>query len=157
MSVTAAIRKMLDKGLTIEQALIAAEAFESEPPQLTARQARNKRYYDNHRRLNASYSDASDASDVSDDIPPLPLKKKNPPTPPLKKKQPHPPHIRLLVRARAISNNSGPSIRTRSASAKRLMRSAAPGSVPTSKPSWPVFIATSRKPMTARGATRQHG
>jgi hypothetical protein len=79
VSVTAAIRKMLDKGLTIEQALIAAEAFESEPPQLTARQARNKRYYDNHRRLNAS---EQDASDDQDDIPPSPIKKKNPPTPP---------------------------------------------------------------------------
>lgn len=80
MSITAAIRKMLDKGLTIEQALIAAEAFESEPPALTVRQARNKRYYNSHKRLNPSEQDAQD-----DKVPP---KKEITPTPPKEKTTP---------------------------------------------------------------------
>lgn len=43
MSITAAIRRMLDAGLTIEQALVAAEAFEQEAqPAKTARQERNR-------------------------------------------------------------------------------------------------------------------
>ena len=58
MSIVAAIRSMLAAGLTIEQALIAAEAFEVQAPaaeELTARQARNARYYESRKeRLKAS-------------------------------------------------------------------------------------------------------
>jgi hypothetical protein len=67
MSVVGAIRKMLSAGLSIEQALIAAEAFEQEQaecaPTRTAKQDRNARYYAkkaSEKRLKASYSDVSD-------------------------------------------------------------------------------------------------
>lgn len=72
MSVTAAIRKMLDEGLTLDQALTAAEAFEaSMQPKLTARQERNRRYYEarkeqadrlkaSEKRLNKTEPDASE-------------------------------------------------------------------------------------------------
>ncbi len=74
MSVTAAIRRMLEAGLTIEQALTAAEAFEAaqQPvePELTKRQARNKRYYE---RLKASENRLNTSEqDVSDEITPAP-------------------------------------------------------------------------------------
>lgn len=90
MSVSAAIRKMLDAGLTIEQALIAAEAFEGEavPAErvLTKRQARNKRYYEKHKTsessLNSDDQDASDASDVSDADPFPSSPEGSSPTPP---------------------------------------------------------------------------
>lgn len=54
MSVTAAIRKMVDAGLSLEAALeIAAEleasAGTSSAPSLTARQERNRRYYEKRR------------------------------------------------------------------------------------------------------------
>ena len=69
MSVSAAIRRMLAAGLTIEQALIAAESFEAEAvtaaPPLTKRQARNKRYYDKKKASESSLN--SDDQDVSDD------------------------------------------------------------------------------------------
>lgn len=66
MSVTAAIRKLLADGFTMEQALAAAEAFEdSMAPQRTARQERNHRYYEkkaSEKRLKASEPSKSDAS-----------------------------------------------------------------------------------------------
>jgi len=73
LSVTAAIRRMMDRGLTIEQALIASEAFEAEmapeQPILSKRQARNKRYYEGKKasenRLKTSYSDDQDADSLS--------------------------------------------------------------------------------------------
>lgn len=73
MTVSAAIRRMLDAGLSIEQALLAAEAFEAEMQPVEAvlskRQARNKRYYEKKKasdyRLN---SDVSDDLDVSDGV-----------------------------------------------------------------------------------------
>lgn len=47
MSITAAIRRMIGAGLTVEQALLAAEAFEAEMlPGRTARQERNARQLD---------------------------------------------------------------------------------------------------------------
>jgi hypothetical protein len=50
VSVAAAIRQMLAAGLTIEQALVAAEAMEEHAgPQRTARQDRNARYYEKHK------------------------------------------------------------------------------------------------------------
>lgn len=71
MSITAAIRRMIASGLTFEQALIAAEAFEAEiqqEPNLTKRQARNKRYYDSRKaselRLNSDGQDVSDGQDA---------------------------------------------------------------------------------------------
>jgi len=69
---------MLEKGFSVEQALEAAEAFELETAATpTARQLRNKRYYDTHRasekRLNASESDGSDAG--------FPFPKESPQTP----------------------------------------------------------------------------
>lgn len=62
MSIVAAIRDMLAKGFTVEQALSAAEAFEAaQMPPRTARQERNRRYYESkkasEKRLKASYSD----------------------------------------------------------------------------------------------------
>lgn len=72
MSVTAAIRKMLDEGFTLDQALTAAEAFEeSMAPKLTARQERNRRYYEarkeqadrlkaSEKRLNKTEPEASE-------------------------------------------------------------------------------------------------
>jgi hypothetical protein len=84
MTVTAAIRRMLGSGLTIEQALDAAEAFEQEmaQPQLSKRQARNKRYYEGRKAsesvLNtskASYSDVSDTSPNGLEGSPTPLPK----------------------------------------------------------------------------------
>lgn len=67
MSVTSAIRDLLEKGFTIEQALVAAEAFEASlMPQRTARQERNRRYYEktkaSEKRLKASEKDNSDVS-----------------------------------------------------------------------------------------------
>lgn len=76
MSIAAAIRRMLDAGLTIEQALVAAEAFEQEvQPIKTARQERNRRYYEKkatEKRLNKTDQDVSDASDGSIDLPSSP-------------------------------------------------------------------------------------
>lgn len=86
MTVTAAIRRMLDAGLTIEQALIAAEAFEAESVPIevmpSKRQQRNKRYYErlksSEKRLNAPEKDVS----VGDALPPSPGPLSPPPTPP---------------------------------------------------------------------------
>lgn len=67
MSVSAAIRRMLDAGLTIDQALIAAEAFEAEQePTLTTRQARNRRYYQNQKNLPYKRGDLT--SDMKEEI-----------------------------------------------------------------------------------------
>lgn len=97
MSISAAIRRMLAAGLTIEQALIAAEAFEAEStpkePVLTARQARNKRYYErlkaSEMRLNSDDQDVSDAGvepsspEGSSPTPPSPKPQSSiPPSPP---------------------------------------------------------------------------
>lgn len=68
MSVTAAIRRMMASGLTLEQALVAAEAFEMEAspePVLTKRQERNRRYYE---RLKASENRLK-ASETSENSP----------------------------------------------------------------------------------------
>lgn len=89
MSVTAAIRRMLAAGLTVDQALIAAEAFEAETPAAparTARQERNRRYYEakaSETRLKASEQDVSDVQDdaeaeVSPDPFLEPIPKENP-------------------------------------------------------------------------------
>jgi hypothetical protein len=57
MSVVAFIKRLREKGWSWDQAMEAAEAFEAEAPpmgrELTARQARNRRYYEN-KRLKAS-------------------------------------------------------------------------------------------------------
>lgn len=84
MSVSAAIRRMLEAGLTIEQALLAAEAFEAEAapqePVLSKRQARNKRHYE---RLKASEKRLkSDDQDVSDGVDTLSSPEGSSPTPP---------------------------------------------------------------------------
>lgn len=55
MSVTAAIRDLIAKGFTVEQALEAAEAFEAAmTPARSARQDRNARYYQNKKATKAS-------------------------------------------------------------------------------------------------------
>ena len=87
MSVSAAIRRMLAAGLTIEQALIAAESFEVEAvtaaPPLTKRQARNKRYYDKKKASESSLnSDDQDVSDDQDASLSLSSPEGSPPTPP---------------------------------------------------------------------------
>ncbi len=97
MSISAAIRRMLEAGLTIEQALVAAEAFEAESalpePVLSKRQARNKRYYErlkaSEKRLKSSetsYSDGGDglsSPEGSSPTPPSPKPLQSiPPSPP---------------------------------------------------------------------------
>jgi len=86
VSISAAIRRMLEAGLTIEQALIAAEAMEQEiKPARTARQDRNRRYYEkkaSEKRLNKTEQDVSDVSDV------VSPKKETSPTPPKEKTTP---------------------------------------------------------------------
>ncbi|QPA25461.1 hypothetical protein IR196_05030 [Brucella anthropi] len=77
---------MLEAGLTIEHALIAAEAMEQEiMPARTARQDRNRRYYEkkaSEKRLNKTKQDVSDASGV------VSPKKETSPTPPKEKTTP---------------------------------------------------------------------
>lgn len=76
MSISAAIRRMLEAGLTLDQALIAAEAFEAETivqePVFSKRQARNRRYYErlksSEKRLNVS--ETSDSDDDKTLLPP---------------------------------------------------------------------------------------
>ena len=79
-------------GLTSEQLGLAAELLSlSTIPQRTARQERNRRYYEKHKasenRLNASYLDVSDESDAETSSPnkkaPTPHKKQTPTSPPL--------------------------------------------------------------------------
>ncbi|WP_146198926.1 DNA replication protein [Falsochrobactrum shanghaiense] len=90
MSIAAAIRRMLEAGLTIEQALIAAEAIEQEiKPARTARQERNRRYYEkkaSEKRLNKTEQDVSDGENLSPEkrspTPPKKLTPINPPSPP---------------------------------------------------------------------------
>ncbi len=52
MSISAAIRRMLEAGLTIEQALVAAEAFEAEiePVPAVDRAAEKRREWDRERK-----------------------------------------------------------------------------------------------------------
>jgi len=96
LSVTSAIRRMIESGLTLEQALIAAEAFEAEndnQPVLNKRQERNRRYYENRKasekRLNSDDQDVSDAGaglsspEGSSPTPPSPKPLQSiPPSPP---------------------------------------------------------------------------
>lgn len=78
MNVTAAIRRLLEQGFTVEQALVAAEAFEQASVEaVTPRQARNKRYYEaskaSEKRLKASEQDVSDADALpSKEVPQTP-------------------------------------------------------------------------------------
>jgi hypothetical protein len=96
MSVTAAIRRMLAAGLTIEQALIAAEAFEVESapqePMRTKRQERNKRYYErlkaSEKRLNSDDQDVSDGDAPSSS--PVPLGPPSQTLPPIIPQTPSP-------------------------------------------------------------------
>lgn len=76
MSVVAAIREMLARGLTVDQALIAAEAFEPKDDR-TSRQKINARYYEERKgRLKTSEIKTSETSEiktieiVSDDLVP---------------------------------------------------------------------------------------
>lgn len=75
MSVVGFIRKAIAAGLDMETALKMGEAFESEVaimvPALTARQARNRRYYDS-KRLNASEDKTIETVSVVSDAPKTP-------------------------------------------------------------------------------------
>jgi len=97
MSISGAIRRMLEAGLTIEQALVAAEAFEAgavpQQPALSKRQERNKRYYERRKasenRLNSDAQDDSDGESAplspegSSPTPPSPKPQSSiPPSPP---------------------------------------------------------------------------
>jgi hypothetical protein len=65
MTITAAIRRMLESGLTVEQALAAAEAFELETAQpVNKRQERNRRYYE-RKKASESVLKASEPSKTS--------------------------------------------------------------------------------------------
>jgi hypothetical protein len=71
MAITSAIRDMIARGFTIEQALDAAEAFEDAmAPKSTARQARNARYYQNKKATKASEKrlKASETSNSDDSV-----------------------------------------------------------------------------------------
>lgn len=93
MSLSAAvIRELVRAGLEGEALIAAAERIEdadgTDLPARTARQERNRRYYENRKasekRLKASYSDVSDAPDPALDkkgVPPNPLTEKTQPTP----------------------------------------------------------------------------
>lgn len=97
MKVAAALRRMLAAGLSIDQALTAVEAFELEGiasgNELTKRQARNKRYYENkkasEKRLNQDELDSLDEVETPsspEGSSPKPLSPKplqpSPPSPP---------------------------------------------------------------------------
>lgn len=92
MSVVAAIRAMLEQGLSIDQALAAGDAIElAQPAPRTARQERNRRYYETHRAsetsLKASESVLKASETSYSDAAPSPLPapspdKEIPPTPP---------------------------------------------------------------------------
>lgn len=82
MSVSAAIRRMLDAGLTIDQALIAAEAMETAFARPVDEQAERRRAADRERkRLRKSAETAELAEQVSP-------KKETSPTPPKEKTTP---------------------------------------------------------------------
>lgn len=84
MSVAAFIRDLMAKGFTMEQALSAAESMEAASlPVLTARQARNRRYYENKKATKASEKrlKASETSN-SDDQDALPSPEGSSPPPP---------------------------------------------------------------------------
>jgi hypothetical protein len=90
MSVSTAIRRMMEQGFTLEQALSAAEIMEAElaataAPARTARQERNARYYAakaSERRLKPSEQDVSDGEGPSPkkEMSPAPLKEKTTPS-----------------------------------------------------------------------------
>jgi hypothetical protein len=81
MSVTAAIRRMLSAGLTIDQALIAAEAMEAElVPQKSAGAIRQQRYRERNKASQTVTSDACDGQ--------VSPKKETSPTPPKEKTTP---------------------------------------------------------------------
>lgn len=89
MSVSAAIRRMLEQGFSIEQALDAAEVFEQEAVRpVDKRKERNRRYYEKRKTASKSVLKASETSysDVQDTLPlegsPAPLPKNpNPQSP----------------------------------------------------------------------------
>lgn len=81
--ISQAVKHMLAAGMDHDQIVQAvADMEQAQQPKLTARQARNKRYYEKNKasekRLNPSYSDVSDATKIK--------KEKSPPTPPSKEK-----------------------------------------------------------------------
>ncbi|MCA0358716.1 MAG: hypothetical protein LCH78_18030 [Proteobacteria bacterium] len=81
MSVTGFIKRMVDAGFSLDDALLASEMFEAEVndmlPKRTAGAVRQARYQE-RKRQKASENDANDVSDVSD----YPLNKEVSPTPP---------------------------------------------------------------------------
>lgn len=84
MSITAAIRRMLDAGLTVEQALAAAEAFEQEVAKpVNKRSERNRRYYERKKERLNSDENASDQTfqTLSDVKTPLPSPEGSSPKP----------------------------------------------------------------------------
>jgi hypothetical protein len=74
MSVTAYIRELLARGMSMDDALLAAEVFEAAPPQ-SAAAIRQKRYRNNKR------NEASRVTPTVTNVTPSPLKE-IPPTPP---------------------------------------------------------------------------
>src|ERR1041384_7313730 len=64
MSVSAAIRHMLDAGLTIEQALIAAEAFEASLPPAKPERSKAALRQERYRRNKASQNVTCDEGDA---------------------------------------------------------------------------------------------
>lgn len=98
MSIVGAIRRMLEAGFDMEQALIAAEVMEAEiMPARTARQERNRRYYEKKTsvtRLNKTHSDVSDDQDTP--LTPLSDKERSPTPPKEINSPPLPPKTTLL-------------------------------------------------------------
>ncbi len=83
MSVAASIRQMIERGLTIEQALIAAEVMEANLPSAIDEQAERRRKKDRERKRLRNSAESAEAAEVVEN--PLPLSP-SPQTP-----QPHTP------------------------------------------------------------------
>lgn len=84
MTVTAYIRELMEKGLTVEQALLAAEVYESNPPKSKGA-VRQQRYRDNRNeasRVTHSVTTPSPLIPPDKEIPPTPPKEINPPISP---------------------------------------------------------------------------
>ena len=70
MSVTAAIRRMIDAGLSVEQALTAAECFEAEMPTRSKAAERQARYRERNKASQTVTRDACDEKSAPLDPPP---------------------------------------------------------------------------------------
>lgn len=86
-AIAAAVKHMMDAGLDADQIVSAIEDMEAATThQRTARQERNRRYYDNCKRLKASENRLNKTEASESDGAEKNKKEKSPPAPPLKEK-----------------------------------------------------------------------